>query len=345
MRAAAACALLALSACAAGGPHEMVAFAPVCARDDAVALRVAVVEDPAFPPLTEAFLDAVLAQAQSNARRYLRKDVSFAYDRRTPEYFHGFLNMEMTQEAYDLVLGAGVDRYAEKLSEILRRKLQEDRARILPLINFYLGIDGIEALADDEIIARTLRYAQDVVDQVKASPIFHLYDDLKYSGEASNTAGTRAIPYNIVMLNYPLIDVNTFRFYTPDPHIFLRGGLLQGIAWLNAGTPCNDFVALSAFPYYKYFSFMNTLDLTEAEFGALVAKNIAHEIGHSLMHLGHPFGNPDCIMNTSEINGARFIRDFPAYEDCPIVDDPADPMGIGFFSDVFAVERRHLGVR
>lgn len=84
-------------------------------------------------------------------------------------------------------------------------------------------------------------------------------------------------------------------------HSALRGGISNGFTAEAKYSSSGISSVISLYPFYAEDS-----DLSAIRDGAFesehqrrraVAALVVHELGHQLLHLGHPYGNPHCIMN------------------------------------------------
>ncbi|MCP5367677.1 MAG: hypothetical protein H6907_11515 [Hyphomicrobiales bacterium] len=132
------------------------------------------------------------------------------------------------------------------------------------------------------------------------------------------------LPAEVFVTNQPLISAE---YHAPAPHAALRGGLTVGS---TGYAPASRYGTLSSFSTFAFEPGIPALtrlrggrDYGPDEATDLAGAYLAHEIGHQLLHLGHPFENPACVMRPAE--ELRF-RDWKAGLDpgrCRLGSEPA----------------------
>jgi hypothetical protein len=113
-----------------------------------------------------------------------------------------------------------------------------------------------------------------------------------------DSLGYGDLPYEVMITNQL---VASAEYYGMDVHSALRGGLTAGTTTYSKQS------ALGAYAYIMVYPMLNDTDLlttlrqdktySEQQIIDYSAALLAHELGHLLLHLGHPFGSRACIMS------------------------------------------------
>lgn len=203
------------------------------------------------------------------------------------------------------------------------RNSPEDVARFVqPLIPNAQGLE-IEQLAGaiTQIWLHDLRrwrsHRAEDGDRVIDSANYHqiaLWSVLGYGG----------IPFDIVITNQLVASAETFGF---APHAAMRGGLTNGFTGFSRSGTYGAFAMVSTFPFANDLGDLRDLGpdrvfdpLNTAEFTALI---LAHEIGHLLLHLGHPWTNASCAMFPVLPRRMGEYKRTVSPEGCPLGSEPA----------------------
>jgi hypothetical protein len=122
-----------------------------------------------------------------------------------------------------------------------------------------------------------------------------------------NAIGYGDLDYDIVLTNQPIISVE---YYYVDVPAIMREGITVGTtAYSKKGT-------FGAYSFFSTFVFNNDIGnlitlrggevYTKEEAALLAGSYLAHEIGHLVLHLGHPYNQHACIMNP--VLGLKFRK-------------------------------------
>ena len=134
-----------------------------------------------------------------------------------------------------------------------------------------------------------------------------------------DTLGYGNLPYDLVITNQ---FVASAEYYGVDIHSAIRGGVTVGTTAYNRSGKYNSYVFWSTFPFTDNSEISKRLrggeEYSEADAAELSGAYLAHEIGHLLMQLGHPFGQKACVMNP--VSMLRFREWFNQINgtDCPL---------------------------
>ena len=138
----------------------------------------------------------------------------------------------------------------------------------------------------------------------------------------------RGIEAEIVLTNQLVASVE----YVPTPvHSSIRGGITGGSTDYNPSSRYGTLVWVSLFPFLS-----DDPQIRELRDGETYAREealsyagamLAHELGHQLLHLGHPWANPACVMRPAQaLRFKRWVESFDASA-CRIGSSPAMTRG------------------
>ncbi len=134
----------------------------------------------------------------------------------------------------------------------------------------------------------------------------------------------RGIDAEIIITNQLVASVE----YIPTPvHTSIRGGISGGSTEYNPLSRVGSSVWISLFPYLSDDRQIRELQngdiYTQEEALFYAGTMLAHEMGHQLLHLGHPWSNDACVMRPAEaLNFASWVNKLDAAQ-CRIDSSPA----------------------
>ena len=223
------------------------------------------------------------------------------------------------QSIYDFKSGTG-DR--QKLAEGILVTLTERRTKLEDALAFagpYLPADAhpkdLTSLAD--LLAKVMLERLDQWRLVKAADGAQVLDAAPYNEWVYwDTLGYGNLPYDLVITNQ---FVASAEYYGVDIHSAIRGGVTVGTTAYNRTGKYGSYIFWSTFPFTDNSEISKRLrggeEYSGADAAELSGAYLAHEIGHLLMQLGHPFGQKACVMNPvsmlrfrewfNQINGAN----------------------------------------
>ena len=113
-----------------------------------------------------------------------------------------------------------------------------------------------------------------------------------------DSLGYTDMPYDIVITNQL---VASAEYYAMDVHSSMRGGITAGTTTYSKHTTFNSYVYIMVYPMLNDTKLLEKLR-SDKTYGSDQIVNysaalLTHELGHMLLHLGHPFGNKACIMS------------------------------------------------
>ena len=129
----------------------------------------------------------------------------------------------------------------------------------------------------------------------------------------------QGIEAEIVLTNQLVASVE---YFAVPIHTSIRGGITGGSTEFNPSSQFGASVWVSLFPYISddphILKYRNGDTYTRDEALSYAGAMLAHEIGHQLLHLGHPWSNEACVMRPAEmLDFAPWVNRFDA-EKCRI---------------------------
>ncbi|HEY9079155.1 hypothetical protein [Magnetovibrio sp.] len=134
----------------------------------------------------------------------------------------------------------------------------------------------------------------------------------------------QGIEAEIVLTNQLVASVE----YIPVPiHTSLRGGITGGSTEYNPSSALGASVWVTLFPYVSDDPEIRALrsgdTYTRKDALSYASAMLAHEMGHQLLHLGHPWSTPACLMRPAEaLDFAAWTAKFDPAK-CPVGSSPA----------------------
>ena len=143
--------------------------------------------------------------------------------------------------------------------------------------------------------------------------------------------GYGALPYEIVLTNQL---VASAEYSGTSIHSALRGGVSVGATFPSAGAEVGSYVFLSTLVFDDVLAGVRREGRYGEQAPRLAGAYLAHELGHQLLHLGHPFANPYCVMTPARVFQFRAWFDSIDAERCALGSLPAmQPGAIELYFD------------
>lgn len=226
------------------------------------------------------------------------------------------------ESIYDFKSGKGDVRM---LSAGIQRTLEERGTKLADALTFaapYIASKrprDLKSLSDELASVMLERLSQ--WRSVKARDGAPLIDTSPYNEWVYwDTLGYGDLQYDLVLTNQIIVSAE---YYGVDIHSAIRGGLTAGTTSYSRNSRYGSFVFFSTFQFQDEsevtLKFREGETYTEEYAAELAGAYLAHEIGHLLFQLGHPFGQKACAMNP-----ARMMRFQEWYEQ---IDAAACPFG------------------
>ena len=147
--------------------------------------------------------------------------------------------------------------------------------------------------------------------------------------------GYSNMPFDVVVTNQPVISAE---YEDSGLNSALRGGVSAGGTSYSKSGRYKTYSFISTFPFSEYESLpKGTSDISSRDQAVqLAGQYMAHEIGHMLILLAHPFDNPACVMRPEPLfHFAAWAKNLDAVK-CKIGSSPAMKPGaakIGYHPD------------
>jgi hypothetical protein len=113
-----------------------------------------------------------------------------------------------------------------------------------------------------------------------------------------DSLGYSDLDYDILITNQLVASAEK---YAMDVHSSIRGGITAGTTTYNKNTRFSSYAYIMVYPMLNDSDLLTTLRQDESYSDDQVvnysAALLTHELGHLLLHLGHPFGDKHCIMS------------------------------------------------
>lgn len=293
-----------------------------------VVLRVARVVNPALPTVPQGFVEAVLARASELTGPWLGLRVRFHEVARLPmaEAFARLKRNRLADYA-DAVFGAAHRAGArESLVESLKTHLERTGrgvAALWPEVQPHLGAGPepatLAALADmlvdrqmETVAAWQGRFGQEV---------YHLFPAWVAAARDSHW------PWELIVTNQL---VASTEFDWVELASMLRGGVTNGITTQSPASARGLVSVLTLFPFVSDDPVMLRLRGGRPGGGPAAvewaAALLVHELGHQLLHLGHP-AHPACVMTPPmTLRFHEWVAQLDAAK-CPLSSEPGNTPG------------------
>ncbi len=320
-------------------PGEWTAVALPDITRQPIGLRVASVVNSRFKVLSDEQLKKILHRSQQMTRQHFAVEISFTDidELSIDQVFSTLGETVLAARENEIVDIHNIDADArEKMQQALFKTLsnyQGNRKNVIEFAQPYLlhpdviqeDFIGLSYALVDTLISRLDFWKSQTATDGK--PLldangFHQWvwwDSLGYAD----------LPYDIVITNQLVVSAE---YYGMDVHSSIRGGITAGTTTYNKNTQFNSYAYIMVYPMLNDTGLLTTLrqDKTynDEQIINYAAALLTHEIGHLLLHLGHPFGNRHCIMAPTVMLNYRDWYDHLDAENCPLGSSPAMQPGV-----------------
>jgi len=299
------------------GGQEKIAFIPLPELGAGpVTLRVVHAVNPRLNRITDNELQTLLAETRRTVKTNFNIDLKF--DMQPDTTVANLLALVpakpwalQRREIYDFKSGGG-DRDLlvagmVKALTLFEKYLADTIKYARPYLTTPLEDHSIKGLADAAISTHLERLVhwknlktgrgEAVIDATPANE--YLAWDLMGYGE---------LRYDLVITNQLVVSAE---YQDADLSASLRGGVTTGATSYSRSGPLRAWSFLSTFPFIEPDSIPQGMGgmPNRALAIRIAGEYVAHEIGHLLLHLSHPFGNPRCVMRAAQVlDYARWSR-------------------------------------
>jgi hypothetical protein len=304
-----------------------------------VTLRVVHAVNPRLPQFSHARVDELLRSGQATAERHFGVRVSFE-QRDTVEIGELFRAMppEAWAERRKSIIAPGDGTAA---ADALARSAHADlRAEAIPAAEarrFAADASGSQPDGQDlERLARALAARQlEGLARWRALPARDgrpvIGDEPYHEWAAWSALGYGPLPYDVVITNQLIASAE---LGGNSIHSMLRGGVSIGTTFFGRDARPRAYVVLSTFMFSDELPAVVAARgegaYPAAEASTLAGAYLAHELGHQLLRLGHPYGNEACVMRPAVMFRFRQWHERLDPAKCPVGSAP--PMTRGAIS-------------
>ena len=305
--------------------------------DGAVELRVVYVSNPRLPEMIDAQMQLLLNTAQQGMLEHFGLRVRFNQPDKLDiaSLFQRFARGHIRRlgaSIYDFKSGRGdAARLRKAYVEGLGRNKDDLAAQIDYVQPYLLGpllSRTYEGLGDALMHTHLARLRQ-FRDQ-RMPDGAPLLDDTPYNEYMYwGSLDLIRLPYEVVITNQLIASAE---YEDVEVHSAIRGGISNGITAQNGAARHWATSVVSAYPFIGSDETTRELRGKESYPPEVAARYagylLVHELGHQLLHLGHPYGRRACVMNPVELLHFRlWVTRFSA-KDCPMASSGA--MAPGF---------------
>jgi len=273
-----------------------------------VTLRVASVVNPRFKQLTDSQIKQILQRTQQLVKQHFEIAVNFsAVESLGIEQVFNRLDLNVKKKRQDEIVNLDLidDSAREKMQNSLYKLLSnyaDNKQGVIDFAQPYLlhpeiqqkDFTGLSYALVDTLISRLAYWKK----QTAADGLPVLSSDDYHEWVWWDSLGYSDLPYDVMITNQL---VASAEYYAMDVHSSIRGGLTAGTTTYNRNTVFNTYVYIMVYPLINDTDLLTMLrsdeTYSEAQIINYTAALLTHELGHMLLHLGHPFGNKHCIMS------------------------------------------------
>lgn len=278
---------------------------PSLPTDQAIVLRLAHIVNPRFARMSEAQIQQILQHAQVIVREHFLLDVEFEW---VGERDLQQLMAQIPPEVIDYKRDFIVDPMA--VSSSMRKNLVDSLVEVIEGYDSSLQdmMRFAEPYLQDPAEANLQSFADSLTDTLMNRQSYwrkvKAYDGLPVIDDSSShewvmwdSLGYGALDFDVAITNQLVASVES---YGMDIHSSLRGGITLGTMSNSQQGRYNGFAWMSVFPlindHPQILILRDDKRYSEEEQLRYAAAVLSHEIGHLLLHLSHPWGEPACIM-------------------------------------------------
>ena len=274
--------------------------------DEPIQLRVAYVDNPRFEGLSSERLQAILDRTVELVEQQFGLKVRFTEpdDLSVQSFFNNLKqNVKQIRAAALVDPGHVDDAQRQRLRDAIYGTLENywnDRELVTDFARPYL----VSPLPEDDFLKLADRLVETLLVRLRS-----WYEETSADGRPVldgspynewvwwDSLGYGNVPYDVVITNQL---VASAEYYGMDVHSSLRGGISAGTTTYSRTAQFRSFSWIMVYPMLNDNAVLKTLrddetysDQQVVDYSAML---LTHELGHLLLHLGHPFGNRYCVM-------------------------------------------------
>ena len=282
-------------------------FLPLPVLDGTARLRVAYADNPRFPPLSNTQVEAILGHAAVAVNQNFGIKLSYSPVERVvlADMFKAIPPKARARAEKARLDATGYEPTRERLARASLKDLLADgdiyaqRAFALPYL--------LEPPEDNSPMAFARALVATQHSLLKAWADSPGRDGQALFGpDRMNeytwwlALGDTDMPYDLILTNQLIASAE---WEGNSVHSALRGGVSNGITTQSHRSQFKLYSVVSSFPFLDSSAQTRRLRGEEGrphtppdESSRQMGLMVAHELGHQLLHLGHPYKNPHCVM-------------------------------------------------
>jgi hypothetical protein len=282
---------------------------PLPKLEDPVRLSVLVVSNPDLPRVGDAQVDAILRIAARGFQATFGVRIDFAPPQKqdVAALFAALpagVVREARKDVYDFKSGRGDPA---RLIADMEKELRGSGSSPAELIAYaapYLvtppASQDIRGLADALVLTHLGRLERFRLERLEGGkPLIPAepWNEYAFWDRLHHTP----LAHDVIITNQLLASAE---YNGASMHSALRGGVSNGITTECSRCRHGTFSVVSTYPFWGTDPTTTELRggvLTEEESALAAATMLVHELGHQLLHLGHPYGLKPCVMNPVEL--------------------------------------------
>ena len=280
--------------------------------ENTVHLKVLRVINPRFPMMNENQFKLYLKEAKNVVLEHFGVHVVFeVLKKQSIKDFFTVIPVSVKEELYKDIYDFKNNRGDEKL-------LVKNIADALAAYSKTISLSDLMDYANPHLVRpikkRTLySLAEALIDteikrlkmwtEVQASDNQSVINDDPYNEWALwDAVGHFKTDFDVVLTNQLIASAE---YYGQDMHSALRGGIVAGTTSYMKDSPFDAFVFVTSFLFINDHSLIKKLRgnkvYSKRDAAIYSGAYLAHEIGHMLFRLSHPFNKQACVMNPAKL--------------------------------------------
>lgn len=304
------------------------------------ALRVVYAHNPRYDRPASDLVDRVMTQTQALCQAHFALTLQMAPMQEVPiSQLFSAIPPAMWDKIKPLTYDFAGGRTRETLVKEMQRSVQNNKSPIAAQIQYARAhLLSDTQPTDARSLARALIDTQlarfKTWQALQGSDGLPLLDGSIYNEYYAWITAPRVQPWpaEIVITNQLLASVE---YQGNTLHSALRGGVSNGLTCVSPASRYGTVSVLSLFPFTDQAPLTRQLrgDVEASAVSATsttvmaAAAMLTHELGHQLLHLGHPFGHTACVMNPPELlQFEAWVKGLYAAE-CPLGNHAENTLG------------------
>lgn len=268
--------------------------------------------NPRFPKLDEKYISIYLSQARNVVKEHFGLNLTFKRQRDiTVKSLFEVFSQKVRQE-----LNKNICNF--KKSNIDKARLVADLHQTLKSYESKMNLNQMLSFARPHLVSKKdINTSHDLAVALIDTELYRLKQWLKIKAKDGKSVinendfnewsywdslGYFHSQYDVVLTNQLIASAE---YYGQDMHSALRGGIVAGTTSYKKDSSFDALVFMTSFLFINDNKMVKKLrgnkNYTKEEAARYAGAYLAHEIGHMLLRLGHPFGNKHCVMSPSKM--------------------------------------------